>query len=127
MLSKNLARHLSVALVILISFGMVSVAQQVADPDFKPPIASPAYNPGRGPVVLVDEAHHNFHTATGRSQPFAELLRRDGYRVEASAVPFTKESLKRARMHVISNAPEAPRNAQLLLNVLHWLSGKLNK
>nr|MBA3243484.1 DUF4350 domain-containing protein [Acidobacteriota bacterium] len=104
MLSKNLARQLSVALVILISFGVVAVAQQVADPDFKPPIASPAYKPGRDPVVLIDEAHHNFHTAMGRYQPFAELLRRDGYRVEASAVPFTEESLKRARVLVISNA-----------------------
>jgi hypothetical protein len=26
---------------------------------------------------------NNFHTADGRYKPFAELLRRDGYRVEA--------------------------------------------
>ena len=100
----RLTQFVVAALVILISFGAHTSAQQVADPDFKPPITSPAYKSGRGPVVLIDEAHHNFHTATGRYQPFAELLRRDGYRVEASAVPFTKESLKRARVLVISNA-----------------------
>ena len=93
------------AAVILL--GAAALAQQVADPNFKPAIARPAYKEGRGPSVLIDEAHHNFHTATGRYQPFAELLRRDGYRVEASAAPFTKESLKRARVLVISNALHA--------------------
>ena len=93
------------AAVILL--GAAALAQQVADPNFKPAIARPAYKEGRGPFILIDEAHHNFHTATGRYQPFAELLRRDGYRVEASAAPFTKESLKRARVLVISNALHA--------------------
>jgi hypothetical protein len=85
-------------------------AQQVADPDFKPPIARPAYREGRGPLVLIDEAHNNFHTAKGRYQPFAELLRRDGYRVEANAAPFARGSLKKARVLVVSNAVEK-RNA----------------
>ena len=85
----------------------VAFAQQVADPDFKPAIARPAYEQGRGPLVLVDEAHHNFHTATGRYQPFAELLRRDGYRVEASKAAFGRESLKRAKVLVVSNAVAA--------------------
>ena len=82
-------------------------AQQVADPNFKPAVGRPAYKEGRGPVVLVDEAHHNFHTASGRYRPFAELLRRDGYRVEPSTAPFTKESLRRAQVLVISNALHA--------------------
>lgn len=97
------------AVVILLC--AAALAQQVADPDFKPAIARPAYKEGRGPFVLIDEAHNNFHTATGRYQPFAELLRRDGYRVEASSAPFTKKSLKRARVLVISNALHA-RNAR---------------
>ena len=79
-------------------------AQQVADTDFKPPIRRPAYPQGRGPVVLLDEAHHNFHTAAGRYLPFAELLRRDGYVVRASAGKFTKEYLKTGRILVIANA-----------------------
>jgi len=80
------------------------VAQQVADPDFKPAIEKPAYAPGKGPVVLVDEAHFNFHTASGRYQAFADLLRRDGYVVVASREKFRRESLKEGRILVIANA-----------------------
>jgi hypothetical protein len=79
-------------------------AQQVADPKYKPAIARPAYEAGKGPRVAIDEAHHNFHTAEGRYKPFAELLRRDGYRVEALRQPFSAESLKGVEVLVISNA-----------------------
>jgi uncharacterized protein (DUF2249 family) len=84
-------------------------AQQVADTSFKPPIPKPAYRPGRGPVVMLDEAHFNFHTAEGRYKPFAELLRRDGYVVKASSLKFSKASLRGGRILVIAN-PLAERN-----------------
>ncbi|GEM_PF-442532 len=79
-------------------------AEQVADTAFRPPIDNPAYPLWKGPVVLIDEAHFNFHTATGRYLPFATLLRRDGYLVMASAARFTAESLRPAKVLVISNA-----------------------
>lgn len=82
----------------------VLCAQQMADTAFRPPIEKPAYRAGTGPVVQIDEAHRNFHTATGRYLPFAELLRRDGYVVKASAVRFTAEALRNGRVLVISNA-----------------------
>jgi hypothetical protein len=78
--------------------------QQVADTAFNPPIAAVAYPPKGGPVVMVDEAHNNFHTASGRYLPFAELLRRDGYVVVPSREPFTATSLKRGAILVIANA-----------------------
>lgn len=78
-------------------------AQQVADTSFKPPIPNPAYGPRRGPVVMLDEAHFNFHTAEGRYKPFAELLRRDGYVVKASSLKFSKASLRGGRILVIAN------------------------
>jgi hypothetical protein len=84
-------------------------AQQVADTSFKPPIPKPAYRLERGPVVMLDEAHFNFHTAEGRYQPFSELLRRDGYIVKASRLKFSKVSLKEGRILVIAN-PLAERN-----------------
>lgn len=56
---------------------------------------------------LVDEAHFDFHTATGRYLPFAELLRRDGYVVKASAERFTKEALRDAGVLVTANAQQA--------------------
>src|SRR5215510_4214388 len=86
-------------------FGFVEIkAQQVPDPDFKPAIEKPAYAEGAGPVVLIDEAHFNFHTASGRYQSFADLLRRDGYVVQASKEKFSKESLKAGKILVIANA-----------------------
>lgn len=86
-------------------------AQQVADPDFAPPIPKPAFQTAKGPVVLIDEAHHNFHTATGRYKPFADLLARDGYVVRGSSAPFSKASLEGARVLVIANALAA-RNVE---------------
>jgi hypothetical protein len=79
-------------------------AQQVPDTAFAPAIPDPMYKAGRGPVVLIDEAHFNFHTAEGRYQSFAALLRRDGYDVRASKLPFSKVSLQDAKILVIANA-----------------------
>lgn len=101
------------ALLVVAAPAAPARGQQIPDTSFKPPIAAPAYKTGRGPVVLVDEAHNNFHTAYGRYLAFADLLRRDGYRVVPNTSPFTAESLKRARVLVIANAV----NAQ---NVTNW-------
>ena len=93
-------------------FSVLSVnAQQVANTEYKPPITKPAYAAGKGPLVLLDEAHHNFHTATGRYQTFADLLRRDGYVVQGSKAKFSKETLKPAKILVIANALNE-RNAE---------------
>ncbi len=79
-------------------------AQQTGDPNFDPRIDNPEYPFGKGPVVLIDEAHNNFHTAEGRYKPFAELLKKNGYRVRALADEFNKDSLQNADMLVIANA-----------------------
>src|SRR5262245_60015049 len=92
--------HMAVA-----TFGAAEIrAQQVPDPDFKPPVEKPAYAEGEGPVVMIDEAHFNFHTASGRYQSFAGLLRRDGYAVQASKKKFGKESLMAGKILVVANA-----------------------
>lgn len=96
-------RILFTVVVLLMSTGIVS-AQQEADPKYKPPLSRPAYKTGKGPRVAIDEAHHNFHTAEGRYKPFAELLRRDGYGVDALRQPFSAKSLKGVDVLVISNA-----------------------
>lgn len=92
------------ALFIVVALTFNVYGQQVADPDFNPPILKPAYKVNKGPVVLIDEAHFNFHTVSGRYQPFAEFLRRDGYVVKGSTAKFSKESLKEAKILVIANA-----------------------
>jgi hypothetical protein len=81
-----------------------TLAQQVADSAFSPPIHDRAFEPGTGPVVLIDEAHFNFHTAGGRYLTFANLLRQDGYVVKASAAPFTRDLLEKGDILVVSNA-----------------------
>jgi hypothetical protein len=89
---------------IAIAIAVPAAAQQVADTAFNPPIARPAYAEGRGPIVLIDEAHNNFHTADGRYLAFARLLRRDGYVVRPNKTPLTKAALDGARILVIANA-----------------------
>lgn len=79
-------------------------SQQVADSLFQGRVGPPAYPVGRGPVVLLDEAHHNFHTADGRFLAFANLLRRDGYAVRPQRAPFTRAALDSAQVLVVANA-----------------------
>lgn len=99
----------------LLAFAFFSVApiraQQVADAAFAPPIAAPAFAEGRGPVVAIDEAHGNFHTATGRYLAFANLARRDGFVVREAKEKFTAAALRDRRVLVIANALH-PRNAR---------------
>ena len=91
--------------IIVVAYLAVSARpQQVSDTAFAPPIPNPMFKAGKGPVVFLDEAHFNFHTADGRYQPFATLLRRDGYDVSASKLAFSKASLKDAKILVIANA-----------------------
>lgn len=89
--------------VTLLFISKTLVAQQVPDLKYQPAVASPAYKPGDGPHVAIDQSHHNFHTATGRYQPFADLLRRDGYQVSGFDKPFSAESLKLVNVLVIAN------------------------
>jgi len=98
------ARRAVVAFGVTIALAPLLGAQQVADRDFKPPIATPTYAEGKGPVVCVDEAHHNFHTLDGRFWAFGELLRRDGYRMRPLRSTLGRDSLAQCNVLVISNA-----------------------
>jgi hypothetical protein len=97
-------RRMHLTLLVLIVFSARCYAQQVADTLFNPEIVNPAYASGKGSVILIDEAHSNFHTASGRFRAFANVLRKDGYVVEASKQLFTKEQLFTGKILVISNA-----------------------
>ncbi|MDP6555517.1 MAG: DUF4350 domain-containing protein [Pirellulaceae bacterium] len=86
-------------------------AQQLPDLKYKPPLRRPAHEWEKGPRVAIDEAHHNFHTADGRYKPFAEFLRRDGYRVHGLRKPLSLDSLKSVDVLVIAN-PLNKRNVK---------------
>jgi hypothetical protein len=104
-------KRLLFTVVLLIPAGLS--AQQVADTTYRPSIPNPAYSPGEGPVVFVDEGHHNFHTKDGRYRAFSDLLERDGYRVLPYEGEFEKSGLKEGKILVISNALNE-------LNVSNW-------
>jgi hypothetical protein len=81
-----------------------ALAQQRADSTFRPVVDDPAYPLGSGPVVLLDAAHHNFHTLDGRFLAFGRVLSGDGYVVRSSDEPFSAAVLRDAEILVISNA-----------------------
>lgn len=92
-------------LCLLFAFTSISsFGQQVADTLFRYDIPKPRYASEKGPLILLDEAHYNFHTTTGRFRPFVKLIRQDGYRVHGNTSLFTRETLKLARILVIANA-----------------------
>jgi hypothetical protein len=77
--------------------------QQEPDLGFDAAVARPAYT-AKHPRVVIDEAHNNFHTATGRYKPFASLLTNDGYTVAQGKTKFDPNDLKGYDILVIANA-----------------------
>ncbi len=94
--------HIAAAFLFLVSGW--TFAQQVADTLYNPEILNPVYGKGQGPIVLIDEAHFNFHTLKGKFSAFAHVLEKDGYQVHASTEPFTQEQLDKGEILVIANA-----------------------
>src|SRR5262249_44081584 len=84
---------------------------QVVDTTFKPRLNTRTYRPGAGPVVTVDEAHHNFHTVGGRYRPFANLLAADGFTLRSGRAPLSATSLQGTSVLVIANALSAHNEA----------------
>ena len=87
---------------------------QVADDSFVVNVERPEYSVGTGPVVLVDEAHNNFHTVEGRYATFVRILRADGYVVRSSENPFQHDVLSQGQVLVIANALHES-------NVVDWI------
>ena len=102
---KPMTKTLATFFLTLV-LGGTAFAQQMADPDFNPHVPHPAYTKNF-PRVMFDEAHNNFHTATGRYKPFVDLIFSDGYQVAPNRKPFTKESLRTFKLLVIANATGA--------------------
>lgn len=94
----------TLAALVLVLGARAAAAQQRADPDFHPQVGDPAYAAGSGPLIGIDAAHNNWHTAEGRFAPFAQLLEADGYRVESVGNAFTLARLTEIDVLVIANA-----------------------
>jgi hypothetical protein len=95
---------IALAIAALTSASQTTVAQeQLVDPAFVVTVEHPAYE-ADGPRVTIDEAHGNFHTASGQYAPFAALLRADGYQVQPGAAAFDAATLAQTDVLVIANA-----------------------
>jgi len=79
-------------------------SQQIPDTAWHPVIPKPMYKQGNGPVVFIDEGHHNFHTKEGRYKPFSNLLESDGYVVKEYSGELGKKDLTGGKILVIANA-----------------------
>ncbi len=87
-------------IVLLLSINTFGMAQQIPDTLYIPSIQKREMNV----EVYIDEAHNNFHTKDNRFKPFANVLNQAGYKVKGFTEKFSKESLERIKVLVISNA-----------------------
>lgn len=76
---------------------------QRPDNDFDVSIKIPNFTSFH-PLVLYDEGHNNFHTTTGLYQPFAKLIKNDGYNLKVLKNEVTDKSLANGNILVIANA-----------------------
>jgi len=97
-------KRIALIIALLAAITFQGRGQQVPDTDYKPVIDNPAYKPGKGPVIFIDEGHFNFHTISDRYLPFSLLLIRDGYRTEGYPGQFELKRLQKGKILVISNA-----------------------
>jgi len=89
--------------ILLLTLTPTAISQQQADLTFDASVRHPAYITTH-PKVLFDEAHNNFHTASGRYKPFTDLIANDGYQVTPNKQKFQKQTLAGFNILVISNA-----------------------
>jgi hypothetical protein len=98
-----------------IVFGLAMVlaacsdSSQKADPDFRPMHRVPHFSSETAPLILIDEAHNNFLTLSGRYQPFAQVLKSEGFRVRANTQVLTEKHLTGVDIFVIANALDRDR------------------
>jgi hypothetical protein len=82
--------------------------QVLVDSAFTPSVAEPAFGPGEGPRVLLDEAHHNLYSNVGYYRALHAMLGADGYRVASLTERLTSANLSGADLVVIANALPVP-------------------
>jgi lacto-N-biose phosphorylase-like protein len=90
-------------------------------------VARPAFAAGQGPVVAIDERHHNTHTyATDSFRGLLELLSGDGYRVRPFTDSISSSSLRGVDVLVISgpggwSGPEESLSTNEVTQLLQWV------
>lgn len=99
----------------LIVFGLATLllacsdSPQQSDPDFRPKDRVAHFSSDSGPLVLIDEAHNNFLTMSGRYKPFAQVLESDGFKVSSNDKAIAENLLRQVDILVIANALDRKR------------------
>lgn len=125
----GLAAHIWKPIAIVMLVVVSSAQQQVTTPDSSRPTARPAYEPNKGPVIAIDEAHKNTHTYA--SPPFrglVELLQRDGYRPRPFPQAISASSLKEVDVLILGGpggweGPDASLSDAEVTAVMEWIRG----
>lgn len=98
-------KNLSITFILLlITLQVAAQSSQLCDSTFSYQLDNPKYQKSDGPVIWIDEAHHNFHTKDGRYCAFSKVLEADGYQVASNDQPFDKADLSKCDILVIANA-----------------------
>jgi hypothetical protein len=92
-----------IAIVITLMSSCKETPLQRPDNDFDVSVNTPGFTSFH-PPVLFDEGHNNFHTTTGLYQPFAKLIRNDGYNLNVLGNKVTDHSLNDINIFIIANA-----------------------
>jgi hypothetical protein len=102
-----MTRRWLLAVAVIVLAVVVGLLVGFRDPyrglGFDPSVKRPTFVDG-GPTLLVDQAHHNHHSLSSTFRPFADLLRNDGFQVEALREPVTRAALDRARIFAVVTA-----------------------
>ena len=101
---KTTIRLIVFALVVATLQNGMANAQQVADADFIANVGAPHWPVNTGPRLVLDEAHHNFHTLNGRYRAFGKMATAIGFRVAPLRKQFSDASLKDVDVLVVANA-----------------------
>jgi hypothetical protein len=101
---RMLVPALVLALVLVLAAAAHAQVQvQVPDTTYVPKVAKPAFTK-RHPVVMVDEAHHDYFTVKGYYRGLAALLEADGLRVVPGVQPFSPARLESCQILVVADA-----------------------
>jgi len=99
---------LAASLMVVVVLAAVVLPRLLApdrgyDPSFAPRVDRPLFATP-GPRVVVDEGHRNLLLTQAALRPFVELLRRDGFMVDATNGPISSASLEGARVLILGGA-----------------------
>jgi hypothetical protein len=112
-IERKRARHVVPAIALALAGLNAPVSLQLPDRGFLPAVSAPTYASGQGPIVCVDQAHHNFHAVEDGLLGFVRLLERDGYRVRPLRDALSSALLAECRVLVIASAIDAADRWQL--------------